>query len=141
MAVELTRTCSRVKPEPPEHADSGCYNDGRPVTELGEFQFDPMPGPSHGGPPRWQYAAVVIGGLALVAAAVVAVYLVRRGPAETVPLEAPAAAGAVPTDESVEATEEVLDDVEPIDLPPLDESDSLIRDLVAALSAHPTFVA
>ncbi len=111
------------------------------TTELGEFQFEPAPGPPQGGPPRWQYAAVVVGGLALVVAAAVAVYLVRRGPAEPVPAEAPSVTESTPIDEPIEATEELLDDVEPLDLPPLDQSDGFVRDFVAALSAHPTFVA
>ena len=111
------------------------------MTELGEFQFEPEPVPPHGGPPRWQYAAVVVGGLALVAAAAVAVYLVRRESVDPVPPAAPPVADAAPIAEPVDATEEVLDNVEPVDLPGLDASDRLVRDLVAALSAHPAFVA
>ncbi|HJO38515.1 MAG: DUF3014 domain-containing protein [Vicinamibacterales bacterium] len=113
------------------------------MTELGDFQFDPEPVPTPGGPPRWQSTAIVVGGVALLAAAILAVYLVRRSPTEMVPAEAPPVAEAAP-DESVDATEEILDEtdeVELIDLPPLDESDSLVRDLIATLSAHPTFVA
>ncbi|HAK54547.1 MAG: DUF3014 domain-containing protein [Vicinamibacterales bacterium] len=115
------------------------------MTDLGDFQFDPEPTPTPGGSPRWQSTAIVVGGVALLAAAILAVYLVRRGPAEMVPAEAPPLA-ATAADGSVDATEEILDEadsdeVPPIDLPPLDGSDSLVRDLVAALSAHPTFVA
>ncbi|MAM83495.1 MAG: DUF3014 domain-containing protein [Acidobacteriota bacterium] len=106
------------------------------MNEFSDFQFDPAPSPPPSGPPRWQYTAVVMGGVALLAAAIVAVYLMQRGPAETVPIEAsPVVEVTPPVD-----VPEIVDDVEPIELPELDESDSFVRDLVSALSAHPTLV-
>ena len=91
--------------------------------------FTPDPGTSRG-------RTVAVIGLVLVVAAIVAAYVLWRGvgkPAE----EAKARPAPVKT-EDVALTPEPGEDIE---LPPLDESDVLVRELVRKLSQHPRVAA
>jgi hypothetical protein len=74
---------------------------------------------------------------AVVLAAVVAAFVYLRQDAA-----APASpAGAASTEAQVSPPAPLGVDVEPIELPPLDASDELVRQLVGALSSHPTIAA
>ena len=111
------------------------------MTQFDDFQYNPPPSESSNGSPRWQSVAIVVGGVALVAAAIVAVYLVNRGPNETVPAEAQSVIEPTPPDIRVTEPDPEPDVPETVNLPALDESDGFIRELVSTLSAHPTLVA
>jgi hypothetical protein len=87
----------------------------------------------------WELAALAVAALAVVgaAAAVYVLFVGRAAPplttAPTTP--APASVAAPP------AAQPLGSDVAPIDLPPLAESDPLVRTLVKALSSHPRIAA
>ena len=78
---------------------------------------------------------LALGGL--VVAAAVAAYMVfgRRQP------PAPAGEASNRVAVSQRPVQPLGGDAEPIDLPPLDQSDTLVRELVAALSSHPAVAA
>jgi hypothetical protein len=102
-----------------------------PDYDLNTSAGDPSDPPSAGRPVGVQIAAVV-----LVVAAGIAAYFVLgvRAPApatETVP----------PVATIEEPVEPLADDPDPIVLPPLDESDTLVRELVKNLSSHPRVAA
>ena len=87
----------------------------------------PTPGARPPSPTRW----IVIGAGAVIAGALLALWWMSRAqPVATVP--APTAA----TDVALKSKRPVGQPG--IDLPPLDESDTSIRDLISALSRHPT---
>jgi hypothetical protein len=112
------------------------------MTQFDDFQYNPPPSSSSNGSPRWQSIAIVVGGVALVTAAIVAVYLINRGPTETVPSEAQFVIEPPPSEIGVtEPSDPEPDGPETVNLPALDESDGFVRDLVSTLSAHPTLVA
>jgi hypothetical protein len=99
-----------------------------------ELQKEPplsMPPPA----PRPSYTPL-IAGLVVVALVVGAfVYLQRdTAPSSTT-------AGSIATDTSVPPAAPLGVDVEPIEVPPLDESDEVVRQLVRALSSHPSVAA
>ena len=74
----------------------------------------------------------------LIAATAVAAYLFFRGtpaPTETTTAEAPAPAPAIAPEQPLGA------DADPIELPPLDQSDATVRELVRQLSSHPQVAA
>lgn len=73
---------------------------------------------------------------AVLAAVAIGAFVYFRGGGD-----APAQTGVTATDAPVAPPAPLGVDVEPIDLPPLDESDVLVRQLVRALSSHPTIVA
>ena len=111
------------------------------MVELDDYELNRTPTIRRFRPGRWggvpaAIAVLVVGGL-------IAVYLVRRPAPEPTPAPAESAESPVAaTDDSVTATEEVIEDAdESVALPALDESDDFVRDLVRLLSAHPTFVA
>jgi hypothetical protein len=84
------------------------------------------------GPPVPLIAAAIL----IVVALVAAYLLLRRAPA---PQEA---AGAVEKPAAAASADQPLGaEVAPIDLPPLDRSDALVRDLVRQLSSHPQVAA
>jgi DUF3014 family protein len=86
-------------------------------------------------PPVWP--KLVAAGVLVVAVAVTG-YLVFRNRGVTAPASAPATAPAsAPTD----AASPLGADVAPIDLPPLDESDDVVRGLVKELSSNPAVAA
>ncbi len=85
------------------------------------------------------HAGLKLAGAALLVVAVAATgYLVFRNRPTTAPASEPAAAAAsAPTD----VTKALGADVPPIDLPPLDESDDVVRGLVKELSSNPSVAA
>ena len=91
--------------------------------------------------PERSYAGVKLAAAVVLIAAVAATgYLVFRNRAQvTAPDSAPGAAStpAAPTD----ASSALGADIPAIDLPPLDESDGVVRGLVKELSAHPSIAA
>ncbi len=111
------------------------------MTQFDDFQYNTPPSPSPSGSPRWQSIAIVVGGVALVTAAIVAVYLINRGPTETVPPEAQSVIESTPSEIGVTEPDPGPDVPETVNLPALDESDGFVRELVSTLSAHPTLVA
>ena len=86
-------------------------------------------------PPVWPK---LVAAAVLVVAVAVTGYLVFRNRGVTAPANAPATAPAsAPTD----AASPLGADVAPIDLPPLDESDDVVRGLVKELSSNPAIAA
>src|SRR5688572_18086642 len=73
---------------------------------------------------------------AVVVAVAVGAYVYFRGAGD-----APAQTGVTASDAPVAAPAPLGVNVEPIDLPPLDESDIFVRQLVRTLSSHPTIAA
>jgi len=99
---------------------------------LGDYEFQP-PGdtPEGGGYGRGSMLRVAVLGLVVAAMVIAAgIYFVlhRRAVPSSAPVQqaAPAPAPATPTEE-----------VEKIDLPPLDDSDALVRQRIGLLSSHP----
>ena len=94
----------------------------------------PMATPPPGRRPSrtpWVIAAVLL----IAAAAATLFYLRRDEPAPS------ADAGVATTDATVPPTGPLGVEVEPIELPPLDQSDTLVRQLVRTLSSHPRIAA
>jgi hypothetical protein len=79
----------------------------------------------------WWVAAAV-----LIAAAAAAIVFLRRNDAP--PIDRPCMTA---TDVPVEPAAPLGPDVAPVDLPPLDQSDLAVRELVRALSTHPSILA
>lgn len=98
-----------------------------------ELQKEPQPGRAPAARPPslvpWIVAAV------LVIAAAAAFFLLRRDG------EPPGEVAQTGTEELVPPAEPLGVEVEPVDVPPLDESDAFVRDLVRALSSHPRVAA
>lgn len=109
------------------------------MTDLGDYQLDRTPGAGGFGPERWRI--VVIGVAIVLSGAMVAYYFTRRQPTEPAPPSSASVTDVPADEESVAATEERVDELDPIDLPTLDVSDTLVRELISTLSAHPTFAA
>jgi hypothetical protein len=85
-----------------------------------------------------QHNRLKIAGAVLLVVAVAATgYLVFRNRSASAPTTAPAAAAAPPAD----VAKALGTDVPPIDLPPLDESDDVVRGLVRELSSNPSVAA
>lgn len=80
-------------------------------------------------------APFVIAALVVAAAAAAFLYLRPR------PGVSPAPAGEVATESDLPPLPPLGAEVEPIELPPLDASDELVRDLVRGLSSHPRIAA
>ena len=108
------------------------------MTDLGDYQLDRTPGAGGPGPERWRIA--VIGVTIVLIGAMVAYYLTRQS-AEPAPPPSANMTGVPADEESVGATEELVEELDPIDLPILDASDTLVRELISTLSAHPTLAA
>jgi len=104
------------------------------VTQLGDFQVKEPTGGAGNGQPRGQVIAMAV--VALLAFALGAYWFLGRGddvpPVETV-VEAPP--------EIVPPPAPIEPEPEPVEIQTLDESDVFVRDLVAALSAHPGLAA
>src|SRR5947207_8579465 len=114
----------------------------RAMPGIGDYEFQPPDGPrpSSGGggptnppgPPRASGASrgALIGGVVVVIVVAVAAYLffVRR----TAPSESQAPAGTATT----QAPRPAWDDFERIELPPLDDSDALVRQRIGILSSN-----
>ena len=106
------------------------------MRDLADVELDKEPGrtlPPVSRPPS--FVPLVVGALVVIAGA--GAYIFTRQDAA-----APAPSGSTAsTEATVEPTRPLGADVAPIDLPPLDETDALVRELVRALSAHPRLAA
>ena len=80
----------------------------------------------------------IAGAVLLVVAVAATGYLVFRNRQPTAPASEPAAAAAAPATDVAKA---LGADIAPIDLPPLNESDSVVRGLVKELSSNPSVAA
>lgn len=105
--------------------------------DVSDFELDKTDRPPDIQPPKsssvlpWVAAAV-----AVVAIAAAAFFYFRRDNA------AQPAEGVSQTEVAIsEPAQPLGPEVEPIDLPPLDQTDPIVRDLVRALSAHPRVLA
>ena len=97
--------------------------------ERGPASAPPPRMPS--GPPLWPIAAIVVLLLSLGALW----YFGRPKPA------APAAAPVTVANKPVETPRRTAEPGEPIEMPPLDQSDGIVRTLVGRLSSHPSVAA
>ena len=100
------------------------------MPEISDYQFQAPPAGTSGtgrGGPRIPVVALIAGALVIVA---VAGYLMFGG--RSAPADAPEPAAATP-----QAEKPLGDDAEHITLPPLDDSDALVRQRVGLLSSHP----
>jgi hypothetical protein len=111
----------------------------RAMAGIGEYEFQPSdstppppapPGPTGGGSSR----LIVAGVLVVIALAAAASFLFTSR--VTRPASAPQTSAAPPPSPKTEA-----DDFEHIDLPPLDDSDALVRQRVGILSSNPLVTA
>jgi hypothetical protein len=104
--------------------------------DLADYDLQQEPGrmtPPPARPPS--FAPWIVGAVLLVAGAG-AYFFTRQS------VEAPGSAGSTTATEAVvEPSRPLGADVTPIDLPPLDATDALVRQLVRALSSHPRIVA
>jgi len=104
--------------------------------DLADVELDKEPGrtlPPASRPPS--FVPLIVGTLVVIAGA--GAYIFTRQDAAT-----PAPSGSTTsTEATVESPRPLGADVVPIDLPPLEASDPLVRELVRALSSHPRLVA
>jgi hypothetical protein len=103
--------------------------------EADDFELQKEPGPPPVPVRRPPSLLPWIVGVVVVAAAVAAFVLLPREPAPS------ATGGAATTEALVEPPKRLGVDVEPVDLPPLDESDPFVRQLVRGLTSHPRVAA
>jgi hypothetical protein len=80
---------------------------------------------------------VWIAGVALIGAAIVATYLVLRGPGQAGPVVAARQDRPLPPQASSDLGSGPL----PVTVPPLDQSDAVVRELVRQLTSHPEVAA
>jgi hypothetical protein len=118
------------------------------MSEPGDFELGPVPDGEPEGfeelPPRDSRGRTRLYGLIVVvltvAAAIGAYFLLRPGAEEPIP--PPLSTVAATPEPTPEPTPSPEPEPEPIiDLPPLDQSDAIVRQLAAGLSSRPTFVA
>ena len=100
---------------------------------IGDYEFQPPPGgpeqPAGSGlGPRVPRAAIIAAALALVILGIFAYLMYGRRTAPAAPTQTAATSAPAPT--------AAADDVEKIDLPPLDDSDALVRQRIGILSGH-----
>ena len=104
--------------------------------ELDDIPFDSGPAPQPpqrpGGPPLWPIAAAAV----LLVGLAAAWYVATRDDSA-----APATTAARPVEQTTELRHRAAEPGDTIDLPPLDQTDALVRTLVGALSSHPTVAA
>lgn len=101
-----------------------------------ELQKEPAPPRPPAPPPRSSPTLWIVAALVLVLGAGAAFFYLRREPAA-----GPASDSKVATEASVEPSRPLGVEVPPTDLPPLDDSDAFVRQLVRALSSHPLVAA
>jgi DUF3014 family protein len=106
------------------------------MTELGDLQLDKWQSPVE---PERRHVALKVIAIVLVLGALAAAgyYLLWRKP------QAPAASVKAHTEQPVapEAAKPIAETGEAIDLPPLPETDAIVRQLVGGLSSHPSVAA
>lgn len=101
------------------------------MTELRDFSMEPeKPGGDRGPTPKWPFLVLA----AVLLLALVAFLLFRRGPAEEPESSRPE---SVAEEERPEPETAELETPPEVDLPPLDQSDEWMREVVAQLSAYP----
>jgi hypothetical protein len=102
------------------------------MQDIADFDLEKEPGPPPTPPPASRPPSVVPWVLAaVVAIAAAGAYLYLRQPPET-----PATGGATSTEATVEPVAPLGAEVTPIELPPLDQTDMLVREMVRALTSH-----
>ena len=106
------------------------------MNDVSDYELqkpEPPPGsPTRRPPPLVPWVVIAV----LVAAGAGMFYYLRREPPPTTP------SGVSETEVPVAEPDRPLGaEVEPIDLPPLDETDPIVRELVRALSSHPRVLA
>jgi hypothetical protein len=112
---------------------NGCGVDWTRMAELGDLHFDRTPEPDEAPPHRSAWTVLAVFVLAAIAGAA-GYYFWARRPASP----APPRAAVAPSPSRQTLTAEPPAD---IDVPPLDETDPLVRQLVSELSSHPTVAA
>jgi hypothetical protein len=104
--------------------------------DLADVELDKEPGrttPPPSRPPS--FVPLIVGALVVIAAA--GAYFFTR---QTAPTPAPSGS-TTSTEATVEPPGPLGTEVAPIDLPPLDQTDALVRELVRSLSSHPRLAA
>jgi hypothetical protein len=106
---------------------------------VGSVDFDIIRAPGESPPPRSRsssrLAAVVA--VALVAAAAVAAYITLRGPGQSGSAPSSRVDRALPLEPRADLGGPTL----PVTIPPLDQSDAVVRELVRQLTSHPQVAA
>ena len=107
------------------------------MSDLGEYDLQKEPVETVEPEPSRGAAWMVVAAIVLVLGAGAAFYILQRGTAESL---------SKPSDAAPSARPPVVTDLRPepgdnIPLPPLDETDPIVRQLVRQLSAHPTVAA
>jgi len=105
--------------------------------DIADFELEQEPGRAPL-PPASRPPSVVpwIVGILMVVAGVGAYFFTRQNAATPAP-----SGSTTSTEAAVEPPKPLGADVAPVDLPPLDETDALVREFVRALSSHPRIVA
>ena len=110
------------------------------MTGIGDYEFQapdsPPSGPSfHDRRGGGFWIVTILGAIVVLVLALGTSYLLFQGRKAPSSAPAPAAAAAPP------APKAAVDDFEHIDLPPLDQSDALVRQRIGVLSSHPLVAA
>jgi len=106
------------------------------MQDIADFELQKEPGSAPPpGPRPPSFIPLIVGALVLLAGA--GAYFYTRQ--EAAPVAEPGTTTS--TEANVEATRPLGADVAPVELPPLDETDAVVRELVRALSSHPRITA
>src|SRR5688500_5509217 len=100
--------------------------------DIADFELEKEPGRALTPPPAARppsFIPWIVGALVVIVAAGAYLFLGQEP-------EAPAPAGETSTEATVEPPGPLGAEVEPIELPPLDQTDMLVRDMVRALTSH-----
>ena len=104
----------------------------RTMADIADFELEKEPERTQTPPPSSRppsFVPWIVGALLAIGAA--GAYFYLRQPPET-----PAASGETATEATVEPPRPLGAEVEPIELPPLDQTDMLVREMVRALTSH-----
>jgi hypothetical protein len=102
------------------------------MPDIADFELEKEPGRTITPPPASRppsFIPWIVGAMVVIIA--VGAYLYLRQPPEV-----PTTSGAASTDATVEPPRPLGAEVEPIELPPLDQTDLLVREMVRALTSH-----